>query len=257
MSCRAQRHAGATAPRSRTCAHAARRLGGGTGLIDARDALRALDEPVPFGFSIFLSRGTIPGAVAAFTVLGSADERAPIVRRYPVVAGVHAVVTENLVSDPTPDGLYGKKLVIYTGPINGFQVSIAEVDATVRTLRIRKGECVRVGRGGRCERRQRADATLFDGAEMPRVGALQRAAVRRLPAAGRQLDDDAGGALPAVRVVSAAAIGDRRVGRATLRVRDGFEELGDVLILTARRCCRRCARPIRTAESSSPSSSSR
>lgn len=158
----------AALPNVRACERA--RLGGGTGLIDARDALRALDEPVPVGFSMFLSRGTIPGAIAAFTILGSADDRAPIVRRYPVVAGVHAVVTENLVSDPTPDGLYGKKIVIYTGPINGFQVSIAEVDATVRTLRIRKGECVRVGRGGRCERRARADATLFNVPRCPASG---------------------------------------------------------------------------------------
>ncbi|HEV7772906.1 MAG TPA: hypothetical protein VGO48_06450 [Conexibacter sp.] len=143
----------------RACARG--RLGGGTGLIDARDAIAVLTDPIPFGISMFLSRGTIPGAVAALVIIGSADERAPIVRRYPVVAGVHAVEVENFVSDPTPDGLYGLKLLIHIGPINGFQVSIAEVNATARSLQLRRGTCLTGAHGGRCVRRQRADASLF------------------------------------------------------------------------------------------------
>jgi hypothetical protein len=155
---------------ARTCERA--RLGGGTALIDARDALAVLVDPIPVGYSVFLSRGTIPGAIVGFTIIGSADERAPIVRRYPVVAGVHAVVTENLVSDPTPDGLYGDKIVMYSGPINGFQVSIAEVDATVRSLRLRRGTCMKTVRGGRCVRRQPADASLFRIPRCPDSGHL-------------------------------------------------------------------------------------
>jgi hypothetical protein len=158
----------AALPNAQACERA--RLGGGTGLIDARNALRVLTDPIPVRFSMFLSRGTIPGAVLGFTVIGSADERAPIVRRYPVVAGVHAVLTENLVDDPTPDGLYGKKLVIYSGPINGFQVSVAEVDVRVRSLRLHKGECLKQGAGGRCLRRQRTDASLFTVPRCPPSG---------------------------------------------------------------------------------------
>lgn len=146
------------------------RLGGGSGLIDAREALPVLTDPIPVGFSFFLSRGTVPGAVAGLTVLGAADERAPIVRRYPVVAGVHAVIVENFLSDPTPDGLFGMKMVIYTGPINGFQVSIAEIDATVRALQLPKGTCLTQGRGGRCGRRQSADASLFVVPRCPSSG---------------------------------------------------------------------------------------
>lgn len=146
------------------------RIGGGTGVIDARDAIAALTEPIPVGFSMFLSRGTAPGAIAGFTIIGAADERAPIVRRYPVVAGVHAVITENLVPDPTPDGVYGLKLAINTGPINGFQVSIAEVDARARSLVLRRGECLARGRGNRCARRQRADASLFVVPRCPASG---------------------------------------------------------------------------------------
>ncbi|HEU4702098.1 MAG TPA: hypothetical protein VFS37_06400, partial [Conexibacter sp.] len=158
----------AALPNVRACARG--RLGGGTGVIDARDAIAALTDPVPFGFSMFLSRGTVPGAVAGFTILGAADERAPIVRRYPVVAGVHAVVTENLIADPTPDGVYGLKLAINTGPINGFQVSIAEVDARARSLVLRRGTCLARGRGNRCVRRQRADASLFNVPRCPATG---------------------------------------------------------------------------------------
>jgi hypothetical protein len=152
----------------RACARG--RLGGGTGMIDARDAIAVLTDPIPFGVSIFLSRPTVPGAVAAIAVVGAADERAPIVRRYPVVAGVHAVEVENFVSDPTPDGLYGLKLVIHTGPINGFQVSIAEVDARVHSLVLRRGECLARGRGGRCVRRQRKEASLFAVPRCPASG---------------------------------------------------------------------------------------
>ncbi len=158
----------AVLPNVRACERA--RLGGGTGLIDARDAIAVLTDPIPVGFSMFLSRGTVPGAIMGFTTIGSADERAPIVRRYPVVAGVHAVLTENFVDDPTPDGLYGKKVLIYTGPINGFQVSIAEVDARVRGLRVRKGECVKWSRGGRCARHQGEDVSLFSVPRCPSSG---------------------------------------------------------------------------------------
>jgi hypothetical protein len=155
---------------ARTCERA--RLGGGSGVIDARNALPVLVDPIPFGFSMFLSRGTVPGAIVGFTILGAADERAPIVRRYPVVAGVHAVETENLVSDPTPDGLYGSKVVIDTGPINGFQVSIAEVRAHLHSLRLRRGTCLRSSRAGRCTRRQPADAWLFHIPSCPPSGHL-------------------------------------------------------------------------------------
>jgi hypothetical protein len=152
----------------RACARG--RIGGGTGLIDARDAVTVLRDPIPFRVSIFMSRGTLPGAVAALAVVGAADEHAPIVRRYPVVAGVHAVEVENFVSDPTPDALYGLKLIIHVGPINGFNVSIAEVDARARSLVLRKGTCLARGRGGRCARRQRTTESLFEVPRCPVSG---------------------------------------------------------------------------------------
>jgi hypothetical protein len=153
---------------ARACERA--RIGGGTGLIDARAAIPVLTDPIPFGFSLFLSRGTIPGAVTGLTALGAADPRSAIVRRYPVVAGVHAVELENVVADPSPDGRFGLKLLIDTGPVNGFQMSRAEVDATVHQLTMRKGTCMARGRAGRCTRRRRADALLFELPSCPSSG---------------------------------------------------------------------------------------
>lgn len=153
---------------ARTCERA--RIGAGTGVVDARDAIKVLTDPISFGFSLFLSRGTVPGAIAGVTALGAADPHTAIVHRYPVVAGFHAVEQENFVSDPTPDGLYGLKLQIYVGPLNGFQLSRAEIDATVHALTIPRGTCLARGSGGRCVRRQRVDASLFQLPRCPASG---------------------------------------------------------------------------------------
>ncbi len=155
---------------ARVCERA--RLGGGTGLIDARDVTPVLADPIPVKFTEFLSRGTAPGSVMGFTILGAAIENAPIVHRFPVVAGVHAAITDSLVSDPTPDGLYGYKLVFDTGPISGFKVSIAEADTTVHGLELAKGACLRRDRHGRCRARQRADTYLFGAPACPSSGQL-------------------------------------------------------------------------------------
>jgi hypothetical protein len=158
----------AALPNVRACVRG--RLGSGGGLIDARDAVAVLTDPIPFRFSIFLSRGTTPDALAGVTVVGAADERSAIARRYPVVAGVHAAVTESLFPEPTPDGLFGLKLAINTGPINGFQLSIAEIEVTVRSLQLRRGTCLARGRGSRCTRRQRTDESLFTVPRCPASG---------------------------------------------------------------------------------------
>lgn len=158
----------AALPNARACARG--HLGSGRGLIDARDAIAVLTDPIPFHFSIFLSRGTTPSALAGFTVVGAADEHSAIARKYPVVTGVHAAVTESLFADPTPDGLFGLKLAINTGPISGFQLSIAEIEVTVHALQLRRGTCLARGRGSRCSRRQRTDESLFAVPRCPASG---------------------------------------------------------------------------------------
>ncbi len=146
------------------------RIGGGTALIDARRVTPVLSEPIPVRFSVFLSRPRAPGALIGYAILGSADERSPIVRRYPVVTGVHAAIAADIVEDVTPDGLYGLKLTIPTGPIAGFDVSIAEVDTAVRGLKIGRGTCLASSRRGRCTSRQSADVYSFVVPACPPAG---------------------------------------------------------------------------------------
>jgi hypothetical protein len=123
---------------ARACARG--RLGAGTGVIDARDVIRVLTDPIPFSFSVFLGRGTAPGAIASLVAIGAADPGASIVRRYPVVANVHAVEIENVVPARTADGRRALKIDFDVGPLNGFHVSRAQIDATVHQLAGRGGE---------------------------------------------------------------------------------------------------------------------
>jgi len=134
------------------------RIGGGTAQIDARESFPTIDRLIRATFSTFLSRPTVPGAVAGFGVIGAADEDQEIVRRrsYEVLTGVHAALHANFLNDPT--GPYGYKLQLPRGEVNGFRVSIAELNAVTKGLSIVRGTCLRERRG-RCVRRQRR--TLF------------------------------------------------------------------------------------------------
>jgi hypothetical protein len=155
---------------ARVCDRA--RLGGGTALIDGRRVTAALSDLIPVRFSIFLSRGTVPDAIAGFTIVGAADEKSPIVRRFPILAGVHATLTDNILDDPTPDGLYGYKVVLPTGRIGGLDVSVAEVHATVHALEIPKRTCLKTDRRGRCTARQKTSLFSFTFPKCPSSGQL-------------------------------------------------------------------------------------
>ncbi|HMJ04533.1 MAG TPA: hypothetical protein VK506_16445 [Conexibacter sp.] len=135
------------------------RIGGGTARIDARESFPTIDQLIRATFSTFLSRPTEPGAVAGFTVLGAADEDQEIVRRrsFEVITGVHAALNANFFNDPT--GPYGYRLDLPRGEVNGFKVSIAELNATTKGLTILRGTCLKQNRRGRCVRRQRR--TIF------------------------------------------------------------------------------------------------
>ncbi len=148
------------------------RVGDGIAEIDGRAVTPVLSELVPAHFAVFLSHGTVPGAIIGFTILGAADESSPLVRRFPVVAGVHAALQGNVVNDPTPDGLYCYKLLLPKGPINGLQISIAKVTATIHGLTIPRGTCLRRHAGGRCTARAHADINSFVLPRCPPSGEL-------------------------------------------------------------------------------------
>lgn len=148
------------------------RIGGGTARIDARNVSPVLDRLIDVTFATFLSRGTEKGAVAGFTVLGAADENQEIVKRrtFEVLTGVHAALQANFVNDPTPDGLYGYRLDLPRGDVNGFRVSIAELNAITNGLTLAKGTCLRTNRRGKCVARQRRALFWFTTPPCPPSG---------------------------------------------------------------------------------------
>ncbi|HET6447825.1 MAG TPA: hypothetical protein VFG31_01855 [Conexibacter sp.] len=144
---------------AQTCDRA--RIGSGTVKVDARGFSAKLDQLIRGTFVVFFSRATEPGAVAGFTVLGAADEDQDIVKRrtFEVLTGVHVALNANFVNDPTSDGLYGYRLDLPPGNVNGIRVSLAEINVTTSGLSLLKGTCLKQNASGRCVKRQRR--TLF------------------------------------------------------------------------------------------------
>ncbi len=155
-----------------TCLRA--KIGTGTAQIDARDTIPALDQLVPSKFTLFFSKPTVPGAVAGFTVVGAADvaSDAPIVKKYPIVGAVHVALTANFFNEPTPDGLYGYKLVLPDSNVNGLKVSIAELKVINTGLTLKKGECLKTGKDGRCVKKQKKTLFWFKTPACPASGKL-------------------------------------------------------------------------------------
>lgn len=159
-----QRHARSARARralanAQTCDRA--RIGSGTVQVDARGFSPKLDRLIRGTFVVFFSKATRPGAVAGFTVLGAADEDQEIVKRrtFEVLTGVHVALNANFVNDPTPDGLFGYRLDLPPGDVNGIRVSLAEINVTTSGLSLVKGTCLKQNARGRCVKRQRR--TLF------------------------------------------------------------------------------------------------
>lgn len=134
-------------------------VGHGTGKVDARNVSPKLDQLINITFVIFFSRPTEKGGVAGFTVLGAADENQEIVKRrtFEVLTGVHAAIGANFVNDPS--GLYGYRLDLPRGDVNGFRVSLAQLDVTINGLTLLKGTCLKQNHKGKCVSRQKR--TLF------------------------------------------------------------------------------------------------
>jgi hypothetical protein len=149
------------------------RIGGGTAKFDPRTLnLPALSHLIPANFSVFFAKPSVPGAVGGFTVLGAAVESDPVVKRTPIVAAVHAVLPANFVNDPTPDGLYGYKLLLPPNQVNGLDVRLAELHVVTNGLSLKKGECLKQGKHGRCAKRQKKTLFWFTQPKCPPSGDL-------------------------------------------------------------------------------------
>jgi hypothetical protein len=81
-------------------------------------------------------------------------------------------LTASFLNDPTPDGLYGYKLFLPVGPVNGFHVSIAELAVKTTGLSILKGTCLKENRRGRCVKRQKKTLFWFTQPKCPPSGQL-------------------------------------------------------------------------------------
>jgi hypothetical protein len=157
---------------AQTCDRA--RIGFGTVRVDARESFPTITDVIRGTFATFFSGPTEPGAIAGFTVLGAADEDQPIVRRrsFEVITGVHVAINANFINDPTPDGLYGYRLNLPPGEVNGFRVSLAEINATTSGLSLVRGECLKTNSRGRCVKRQRRTIFWFRTPRCPPSGLL-------------------------------------------------------------------------------------
>jgi hypothetical protein len=140
----------------KTCRYA--RIGTGRVLVDARPYAA---DPIPADLMMFWTKPD-KGAAATFSIVGIPDERYPIVKDNPTIRETTPVINASFYNDPTPDGLYGYKLVLPTGPINGIQISVAEVHVTTTGLSLSKKKVTCKKRShGRCVKRKVKKTSLF------------------------------------------------------------------------------------------------
>jgi len=147
------------------------RVGSGTVLVDARPFV---EPPIPAKLEMFWTKPS-PGAVGTFGIVGIPDESAQIVRDNPTIRDSYPIVNVNFLNDPTPDGLYGYKIVLPTGPVNGLRISVAAVHVTIpgMTLTHKRTKCLQ-HRHGRCVKKKvrKTDLFLFTRPTCPASGQL-------------------------------------------------------------------------------------
>ena len=140
----------------KTCRYA--RIGTGRVLVDARPYAA---DPIPADLMMFWTKPE-KGAAATFSIVGIPDDRVPIVANNKTIRETTPVINASFYNDPTPDGLYGYKLVLPTGPINGIQISVAEVHVTTTGLTLRKKKVTCAKRGhGKCVKKKVKKTNIF------------------------------------------------------------------------------------------------
>jgi hypothetical protein len=133
----------------------------GTGRVTV-DARPFFNDPIPADLYLFLSTPTVKGAFASFGVLVVPDRSSPVVRDSGLLQDQRFVVAANLFNDPSPDGVYGYRLLLPPGNIDGLRFSVAElrVDNPGMTRVEQTITCLQRGHG-RCLRRKVTKKTLW------------------------------------------------------------------------------------------------
>jgi len=140
----------------KTCRYA--RIGTGRVLVDARPYAA---DPIPADLMMFWTKPE-KGAAATFRIVGIPDERGPSGANNKTIRETTPLINASFYNDPTPDGLYGYKLVLPTGPINGIQISVAEVHVTTTGLTLRKKKVTCAKRGhGKCVKKKVKKTNIF------------------------------------------------------------------------------------------------
>jgi hypothetical protein len=126
----------------------------GRGSVDV-DARPLFNELIPAKIYLYFSKGTDPGSLASFGILGIPDETAQIVKDNPIIATTRVVAHTNWFNDPTPDGVYGYKLVLPVAPVTGLRITITRVDVTTKGLSLvkKKKSCAKK-RHGKCVKKK-------------------------------------------------------------------------------------------------------
>jgi hypothetical protein len=133
----------------------------GSGSVDV-DARPLFNDLIPAKIFLFFAKGTTSGAVASFAILGIPDETAAIVKANPIIASTRVVVNSNFINEPTPDGLYGYKLVLPAGPIAGVRITVTRVDVTTKGLTlIKKKKTCTKRKKGRCVKKKAKKKITF------------------------------------------------------------------------------------------------
>jgi hypothetical protein len=142
---------------AKTCLRA--QVGRGGVVVDARPLF---NEPIPAKIFMYFAKAHAEGGVASFGIIGVPDETAAVVKANPIIANTRVATYADFVNDPTPDGLFGYKLVLPAGPIAGVRISIAEVNVTTTGLTkvTKKRTCIK-RKKGKCVRRKTQRKVTF------------------------------------------------------------------------------------------------
>lgn len=157
-------------PNMEVCARS--EVGRGRVVVDARPFI---GDPIPSNIFLYLSKPVEKGSVASFGILAILDDKAEIVKTSPLLRNLRVLVRVDLFNEPTPDGLYGYKLVVPTGPVAGVRISIAELTVTTKGVSETKTKtkCLKRARG-KCVKKKVTKSLLFwaDQPKCPASGKL-------------------------------------------------------------------------------------
>ena len=133
-------------------------IGAGSVVVDARTV--GIGDPIPAKLYLYLAKPAAPGALTSFGIFAVLDESRPSVQALGGLSTLKLVFSTDLFNEPSPDGVYGYKLVLPTG--SGLRISVAELKVTTPgiTRTTVKKTCL-AKKAGRCVKPKVTTNRLF------------------------------------------------------------------------------------------------